>query len=363
MSLGIFHRLTQAVKRMMAKAGFPNVVVYLDDFLCVEGSKDRCILAQKTLISLLRKLCFAIAWDKVEGPLQCLVFLGVEIDSVAGELRLPEKKLREFGLLVDECLGKRRITLKKLQALAGKLNWAASVVRGGRTYLRRILDVMKPMKGARHKRLITNSMHADLEWRKAFLAVFNGKRVILQSKGEVVAFVDASSKAGGICCGYDWQYVEWKQDVPHIADCHINVKETAAVVMAARKWGPSWSGYNVKIFTDNTSTLHAVNKGSSTNSDMMCFIRELFWLGCKYNFDLVCVYVPGVDNYVADCVSRLYEDGRLFQMETIFGYITPIFKLIWPFLFLKHMSYVTFMSLIPQILRWLNSETYFGRGS
>ena len=68
---------------MMVKQGFPRIVVYLDDFLIVKGSRDRCVLAQNVLIRLLHELGFDVAWDKVEGPSQCLTFLGIEIDTVA----------------------------------------------------------------------------------------------------------------------------------------------------------------------------------------------------------------------------------------------------------------------------------------
>ena len=33
----IFHKLTQAVRRMMNRRGFDLVIVYLDDFFIVEG--------------------------------------------------------------------------------------------------------------------------------------------------------------------------------------------------------------------------------------------------------------------------------------------------------------------------------------
>ena len=79
-------------------------------------------------------------------------------------MRLPEGKLRKFELLVDSALGQTRLTLKQLQALAGKLNWACSVVRGGRIYLCRLLDAMKPLKKARHNLRMTLRMKSDLLW-------------------------------------------------------------------------------------------------------------------------------------------------------------------------------------------------------
>jgi hypothetical protein len=283
------------------------------------------------------------------------VFLGVEIDSVMGELRLPLKKLQEFRLLVNEIMPLRRISLRRLQALAGKLNWASSVVRGGRTYLRRILDLMRPLKHAKHKLLITTDMREDLRWWQSFLLVFNGKRAILVDRPEVSIMVDASEKAGGLIYGNDWRFVNWKSDLPSVSTAHINVKETAAILLAARQWGRNWSGARVVVFTDNTTAMYAVNKGSSKSKEIMVLLRELFWLSCIFDFKLHCVHVPGVDNDIADCVSRLFENGRLYQMEAIFGYRTPLFYVLWPLAFLLHMSFAAFLSLIPQILRWMRS--------
>ena len=42
---GIFHRLTQSVKRMMFRRGFERIVVYLDDFLIISRSRAECELA------------------------------------------------------------------------------------------------------------------------------------------------------------------------------------------------------------------------------------------------------------------------------------------------------------------------------
>ena len=71
---GIFHRISQFIRQMMARRWFKGIA-YLDDFLIVEKSKERCALALKTLISLLQSLGLVIAWEKVEGPTTTLTFL------------------------------------------------------------------------------------------------------------------------------------------------------------------------------------------------------------------------------------------------------------------------------------------------
>ena len=46
----IFTELSQAVPRIMAEKRFPNIVVYIDDFLIVESSYKRCKKAMTTLM-------------------------------------------------------------------------------------------------------------------------------------------------------------------------------------------------------------------------------------------------------------------------------------------------------------------------
>ena len=79
LSPGIFHRLTQAVKRIMARKGHNFLVVYLDDFLIIAESKEACSVAFTTLLGLLRKLGFSIHWGKVVDPTQKITFLGIEL--------------------------------------------------------------------------------------------------------------------------------------------------------------------------------------------------------------------------------------------------------------------------------------------
>ena len=63
----IFHRLTQAIMRMMDRRGF-TVLAYLDDFLIISDTALECQQAYQELIKLLSELGFQINWDKAVGP-------------------------------------------------------------------------------------------------------------------------------------------------------------------------------------------------------------------------------------------------------------------------------------------------------
>ena len=159
----VFHRLTQAICRMMARRGY-TVLAYPDDFLVIEPTQIQCKAAFDTLLTLLESLGFTVNWTKVAYPAQCLIFLGVEIDTVLCELRLSEDRVPELLSLLKGTSSKRKCTKLHLQRLLGKLNWAARVVRGGRTILRRLITLANSVKRPYHRVYLNLDARADLMW-------------------------------------------------------------------------------------------------------------------------------------------------------------------------------------------------------
>ena len=68
MAPGIFHRLTQAVKRMLKPKRLNATVAYLDDFFIKGDSFQEYLDALNLVISLLRKLGFHINLKKSCRP-------------------------------------------------------------------------------------------------------------------------------------------------------------------------------------------------------------------------------------------------------------------------------------------------------
>ena len=118
-------------------------------------------MSTSVLIKLLGER-FQIDWDKVVGPCQRLTFLGIEIDTVRRQLSLPERKICELRLLLSETTAKRSNTKQTLQSLVGKLNFAARVVFGARTFLRRMIDTVNHVRRQHHHVRTNAQMRADL---------------------------------------------------------------------------------------------------------------------------------------------------------------------------------------------------------
>ena len=74
--------------------------------------------------------------EKLEGPTTALVFLGVLINTIRGELRLPSEKLERLCAQIKVWLLKDRCTKRGLLSIAGQLQHAATVVWPGREFLR-----------------------------------------------------------------------------------------------------------------------------------------------------------------------------------------------------------------------------------
>ena len=126
-SPAIFNRITQAVARFLRRNGH-HVVVYLEDFFVCDFDFDSYKSTFDTLIMTLCGLGFQINWNKILDPTQQLVFLGVQIDTVAGLLSLKAEKLHDFVDLLDSFKQRKHGSRKQLESLAGKLCWAAHVV-------------------------------------------------------------------------------------------------------------------------------------------------------------------------------------------------------------------------------------------
>lgn len=65
-----------------------------------------------------------------------IVFLLIEIDTLVGELRLPEDKIERLKTTLQDWRGRSFYHRRDLESLIGILNHACKVVRSSRSFLR-----------------------------------------------------------------------------------------------------------------------------------------------------------------------------------------------------------------------------------
>ena len=128
-------------------------------------------------------------------------------------------------------------------------------------------------------------------------------------------------------------------------DSHTNVKEFATVVLAAQRWGPLWANKRVLVRSDNSNTVSCVMSRSplimklmrcmfwlstvscvvSRSPPTMKLVRCMFWLSAVHTFRLSAIHVPGVDNVLADKISRLHE---LYSKQNLYDLLAASL-LVW----------------------------------
>ena len=112
--------------------------------------------------------------DKLEGPTSCLTFLGIEIDTGTGSLRLTQDKLNRTLILLEQWADKKSCTKRELESLIGSPRNACKVIRPGRSFLRRMIDLLHiPQRPGHHVRL-NQQFRSNLQWWRTFASGWNG---------------------------------------------------------------------------------------------------------------------------------------------------------------------------------------------
>lgn len=352
----IFHRLSQSVKRMMSRRGFDLMVAFQDDFLIIGRTYKECLQAWLVLINLLLKLGLDINYNKLVAPCTRLVFLGIQIDTESCEIALPEDKLQDIKHVIASFRQKRRASKRQLQSLAGKLNFAAKVVRGGRTFLRRILNCIARLRRPHHKAKIAVEVQKDIHWWSSFMDQYNGVAAFIDTINIAPILTDACSFAGGGFCNGDFMYTVWETDMSTVSSLPINYKETISAALAVIRWAPHLQNRPIMVYTDNQCAAAILNKCASRNNVVMSLLRTMFWKVSKANCTVRAVYMPGEKHVLADTISRLNEPGQLLHLEALlnewcfchcnvadgFGYYS----------LRNHMSVAALCCMLDQVLQW-----------
>ena len=93
--------MADAVGWALIQAGAPPHIHYLDDFLFfVSPAATHGPLVLSRILEAFGMLGVPVAMHKIEGPATVVTFLGVEVDTVRFELRLPGHKLDHIQGLV-----------------------------------------------------------------------------------------------------------------------------------------------------------------------------------------------------------------------------------------------------------------------
>ena len=312
----IFNALADGLTWIMGHNGIEWAIHYLDDYLFLGGpSSQQYDDALRLAQSLCEILGVPVSREKVEGPATILTFLGILLDTMAMELRLPQVKLERLKATIAKWRHKRNCTKRELLSLIGQLQHACKVVRHGRAFLRRMITLSTTAKKLHHHIRLNASFRSDLEWWALFLPKWNGiSMMAVPCKANPGATIISDASGNWGCGAYsshrEWFQFQWPESW---ATIHVTIKELLPIIMSCAIWGHNWKGKTVKCICDNAAVVAIINSGRSKDSRAMHLIRCLTFFLSHFNMILFAEHLPGKDNVAADALSR--DNIPLFRQQ------------------------------------------------
>ena len=142
-----------------------------DYLLFGEPGSDDCREKLRRALSICAELGVPIAVQITEGLSTIIIFLGIELDTVAGvRLHRLQREIRRWS-------GRWACRKKELMSLIGQLQHACKVVRPGRSFVRHMIDLSTIAEELHHHIRLNISFCSDLQWWAIFLSEWNGEQV------------------------------------------------------------------------------------------------------------------------------------------------------------------------------------------
>ena len=156
--------------------------------------------------------------SKTLGPSQELEFMGIVLDSIRMEARLPDDKLNRAREILNSFTQRRSVRLFELQSLIGTPQFACKPVVPGRTFLQRMINLTKGVPSRFHHIRLNKEFFKDLKMWKTLLADWNGRSFFLNTtvtpSPQMELYTDASGTIGyGGYFNWKWFQVRW---LPHM---------------------------------------------------------------------------------------------------------------------------------------------------
>ena len=234
-----------------------RLIAYIDDILILAESKEVVVDQVEALIYLLKCLGFIINEKKsITTPTQVIEFLGLTVDSVSMELKLPSEKMKKIHAEARKLADLETIDTRSLSCLLGKMNATSCVVPPAPLFTRHLqMNLSRALEAnsQNYDSLLTLSQESkeELRWWDTHMSRWNGKSLI---KREVDLTIDSDTSLigwGAVCreqtMGGPWSAQE--------SASHINCLELLAATLAVQTFAKNCTGLSLLLRIDNTTAV------------------------------------------------------------------------------------------------------------
>ena len=248
---------------------------------------------------------------------QVVEMLGIIVDSVRMEYRVPERRWLRLQDTLRQISSSSRQQVKTLASAAGQLVSMSIALRHARTLLWGIFYAIMPYALQQHWRQyiqVPDEVRRRCEFWLQRFHEFNGTPIHPQV--EVVIDFDASRIGSG---GALYQVRSDMKELTALAhrdrpmheqDSHNNIWEFWAAVDTVLSFLPMISGRRIILRGDNVTANSYIRRGGGKSPLLTQVAQRFHDLLIAHQVDLIRVeHLPGLQNVIADDLSR-YQDTR-----------------------------------------------------
>ena len=302
-----------------------KIVVYLDDGLGVEETKQLALEKSKIVYTDIEKSGFVLNIDKtIFEPTQELIWLGMGVDLNENEMFVPIEKISTLRTLIENMIQSKRCTARQLARVTGKIN-STYLVLG---------SIVRLMTKYAHMAICTrvhwdmyfaieNDIMTELKFWASKLSGENKKKLFISNVATRIVYTDAS-KSG--CGGF---IVDMKQPVIHRSWTGNEIegssakRELAAVVTVLGSVKHLLKDQVVKWYTDNQAVVSIINNGSM-KQELQDLALSVYESSVENNIDIQMEWIPRTENEKADYISRIIDHDDWGVTQEFFKYIDSV---------------------------------------
>jgi hypothetical protein len=318
----IFERLSKALQFLAEQNGCGLMCHILDDFLLVTIDGNDAEVKLELFLEICDKVGIPMVVEKTETG-TVLIFMGITLDTIKMESRLPEDKVERCTTLLKDFQKRVKVSVRELQSLAGLLNFACSVIVPGRAFLQRLFALLRGPLGEKspfHQVYLAKGAKKDLKVWEHFFQNYNYHTMFLPSNYVSQRQMDLqwaiSMQGMAVICQERWVMVPWPREWCAKKDAQkmLVLKGLAAVLLVLTTFGMLWKNSRISLASYNSKLVKVLNKQSNKKDCYMSIVRPIVALLLTLNIELVMIQDSTVSNTIAHIIS-IHQVSRNSPVE------------------------------------------------
>ena len=287
-----------------------RIVAYLDDGWSHDKTQKGCKQNSDRIKGDLEAAGFVVNKEKsIWEPTQCIEWLGLIWDTKTGTLSIPDRRIESALFSIENVQKHAKTTARKLAQITGKII-SMSPVLGNVTRImtRESYAIIEQRSGWDTWITIKScvGINRELEFWGEALKSLNSKSLEINCEPEIIAYSDASAKAGAsftMCYGKQIAHRMWEQNEQVKSSTW---RELEALLFGLKSFVPIARGKSLKWYTD-CKNVERITKIGSRKSELQEKALNIFTTCVKNAIRLEVQWLPRNENEEADLLSRIID--------------------------------------------------------